>query len=259
MSILAEIVEASRSTLAESKRRLPLRDLEQLALEAPARPHFAEAFRAPGVHIIAELKKASPSKGVIRAEFPYLDLAMELAQNGATALSVLTEPHFFLGSLEYLRRTAEVVSIPLLRKDFLYDTYQIWEAKAFGASAALLIAAMLEPAQIRDLTQLAHEIGLSILGEAHDESEIDILLDTPVDLIGVNARNLRTFETSLDRVAGLIGRISSDRLPVAESAISTPEDVRRLQESGAAGFLIGEGIMRAEKPGEKLRELLGTA
>jgi len=253
--ILHEIVERNRPALEERKRKLPFAELAAMAADAPARPKFAEAFRGPGIHVIAELKKASPSKGLIRENLDVPALAKQLEDAGAAALSVLTEPFYFRGGLENLRKAAGTVSLPLLRKDFIFDPYQILEAKANGASAVLLIAAMLDADTFRRLLDFAHENGLDVLGEAHTESELE--LASAADLAGVNARDLKTFSTSLESSAALIAKLKSSGKPViAESAVRNRDDIRMLQETGAAGFLIGETLMRAATPGDKLKELL---
>jgi len=254
-NILQEIVERNRPALAERKHALPLPELAAIAADAPARPKFAEAFRGPGIHVIAELKKASPSKGLIREDLDVPVLAKQLEDAGAAALSVLTEPFYFKGGLENLRIAAATVSLPLLRKDFIFDPYQIVEAKANGASAVLLIVAMLDADMFRLLLDFAHELGLDVLGEAHTEAELELAMTA--DLCGVNARDLKTFSTSLEASAGLIAKLKNTGKPViAESAVRTPDDIRMLREAGASGFLIGETLMRTDVPGEKLKELL---
>ncbi len=254
-NILQEIVERNRPALAERKRILPLHELAAIAADAPARPKFAEAFRGPGVHVIAELKKASPSKGLIRENLDVPVLAKQLEDAGAAALSVLTEPFYFKGGLENLRMAAATVSLPLLRKDFIFDPYQIVEAKANGASAVLLIVAMLDADMFKLLLDSAHELGLDVLGEAHTEDELE--LAATADLCGVNARDLKTFSTSLEASAGLIAKLKECGKPViAESAVRTHEDILMLHDAGASGFLIGETLMRADVPGDKLKELL---
>ena len=254
-NILQEIVERNRPALAERKHALPLHELAAIAADAPARPKFAEAFRGPGVHVIAELKKASPSKGLIRENLDVPVLAKQLEDAGAAALSVLTEPFYFKGGLENLRIAAATVSLPLLRKDFIFDPYQIVEAKANGASAVLLIVAMLDADMFKLLLDFAHELGLDVLGEAHTEAELE--LAATADLCGVNARDLKTFSTSLEASAGLIAKLkATGKSVIAESAVRTPDDIRMLREAGASGFLIGETLMRAAEPGAKLKELL---
>ena len=253
--ILNEIVERNRPALEIKKQEMPFGKLAALAADVPGRASFTDAFRGPGIHVIAELKKASPSKGMILENLDVSVLAESLKDAGAAALSVLTEPFYFKGGLENLRLASETVSIPLLRKDFIFDEYQILEAKVNGASAILLIAAMLKPDEFRRLLDFAHENGLSVLGEAHTESELEVA--STADLVGVNARDLKTFSTSLKRSAELISTLKSCGKPViAESAVRTHEDIMMLQNAGANGFLIGETLMRAADPGAKLKELL---
>ena len=254
MNILAEIVEKLKPRLENRKRILPMEMLAEQAAQAPARPKFAEAFRGERLHVIAELKKASPSKGLIRKDFDVQSLAAELAENGATALSVLTEPYYFLGSEENLSIAAKTVSIPLLRKDFIFDEYQILEAKALGASCVLLIAAMLPAERFMQLLEYAHAQGLDVLGEAHMEDELETAIKA--DLVGVNARDLRTFGTSLERSAELIRTLPRNTISIAESAVRNHADMDMMADAGAKGFLIGETLMRAEHPGLKLKELL---
>ena len=254
-NILNEIVTRNRAALEAKKQDVPFDEIAALVAEAPERASFADAFRGPGIHVIAELKKASPSKGMIREDLNVPVLAESLKDAGAAALSVLTEPFFFKGGLNNLRLAAETVSIPLLRKDFIFDPYQILEAKANGASAVLLIAAMLNADEFKRLLDFAHQYGLAVLGEAHMESELEIA--SAADLVGVNARDLKTFSTSLERSAELIAKLKSCGKPViAESAVRTQEDILMLQNAGASGFLIGETLMRAADPGAKLKELL---
>ena len=254
-NILNEIVARNRPALEQKKQDVPIEEVTALAADAPERASFAEAFRGPGIHVIAELKKASPSKGLIREELDVPVLAKALKDAGAAALSVLTESFYFKGGLENLRLASETVSIPLLRKDFIFDTYQILEAKANGASAILLIAAMLNADEFKRLLDFAHQYGLAVLGEAHTESELEVA--STADLVGVNARDLKTFSTSLERSAELIATLKSCGKPViAESAVRTHEDILMLRNAGASGFLIGETLMRAADPGAKLKELL---
>ena len=254
MNILAEIVEKLKPRLENRKRMLPMEMLAEQAVKVPARPKFAAAFRGDGLHVIAELKKASPSKGLIRSNFDVQSLSAELAENGATALSVLTEPNYFLGSEENLSIVAKTVSIPLLRKDFIFDEYQILEAKALGASCVLLIAAMLSAERFVQLLEYAHAQGLDVLGEAHTEDELETAIKA--DLVGVNARDLRTFGTSLERSAELIRTLPHNTISIAESAVRSRADMDMMVAAGAKGFLIGETLMRAEHPGLKLKELL---
>ena len=254
MNILSEIVEKLRPRLEERKRTLLPDTLARLAANAPERPPFAQSFSTPGLHVIAELKKASPSKGLIRQTLDVPGLSVELAENGATALSILTEPNYFLGDEQNLALAAKAVRLPLLRKDFIFDEYQIVEAKALGASCILLIAAMLPAERFRQLLSFAHSIGLDVLGEAHSEDELEVAVQA--DLIGVNARDLKTFGTSLRHSTALIRRIPAGRIAIAESAVQSRADMEMLAEAGARGFLIGEALMRAEHPGLHLKELL---
>lgn len=254
--ILEKICRDKLPEIEAAKKALPLPELQKQAEAAPVPPDFAAALKKPGIRIIAELKKASPSKGLIRENFDFETCAKELEEAGAAALSVLTERNYFLGSLDFLRRTVERVKIPVLRKDFIFDPYQIYEAKAAGASAILLIAAMLDDQKLHELAAVAGETGLAVLGEAHDETELESLLNTSIGVIGVNARDLNTFQTDLGRVEKLIGMIPSSRIAVAESAIRNRDDIRSLQQAGAKAFLIGETLMRAPRPGAALKELL---
>ena len=256
-NLLQEIVRRNRELLAERRRKLPLSELERRIADAPEPKDFYGALRGPGSGVIAELKKASPSRGVIRPELPVAELARELEAAGAAALSVLTEPCYFLGSPEALQQAVAAVSLPVLRKDFLFDSYQVYEARAWGASAVLLIAALLPDAALRELLAVARSLKLAVLAEAHTAEELDRLLALDFPAIGVNARNLATFATDLAGVEALLRRIPGARIRVAESAITTPAELRRLRAAGADGFLIGEALMRAEHPGIRLRELLG--
>ena len=246
--ILKTIAAKLRPLVEERKRLDPI---DEFSSPPPAR-----SLRAAMPGVIAELKKASPSKGLIRPDFRPLELARELEDAGAAALSVLTEPNFFLGSPEYLKNAAAAVRIPCLRKDFIFDDYQLREAREFGASAVLLIAALLDQPTLVRLAENARSYGLDVLGEAHDADEVARLLDTPATLIGVNARDLRNFATDLSHVEKLLSLVPPECCPVAESAISSAADIRHLREAGARGFLVGETLMRAPHPGEKLRELL---
>ncbi len=247
-NILHSIAEKLRPLVEERKRSCPL--------DGFTTPPPARSLRGAMPGVIAELKKASPSKGLIRADFRPVELARELEAAGAAALSVLTEPNYFLGSTEYLKRVAPAVAIPCLRKDFVFDEYQLREAREYGASAVLLIAALLDQKTLVRLAETARAFGLDVLGEAHDADEVRRLLDSPATLIGVNARDLKTFSTDLGRVEKLLSLVPPERCPVAESAIACSADMKSLREAGAQGFLIGETLMRAEHPGEALRRLL---
>ena len=246
-NILHTIAAKLRPLVEARKRERPI---EEFSTPGP------RSFRAALPGIIAELKKASPSKGLIREDFRPVELARELEAAGAAALSVLTEPNYFLGSCGILSEVAKTVKLPLLRKDFIFDDYQLREAREYGASAVLLIAALLDQPTLAKLAENARRYGLDVLGEAHTADEVARLLDTPVTMIGVNARNLATFATDLGTVEKLIRLVPPERCPVAESAIREHADIVRLRECGAQGFLIGETLMRAPSPGAKLGELL---
>jgi len=257
-AFLDRIVAATRARLAETKRGADLR-----ALERQAEQHTPRGFRRAllerskdGIAVIAELKKASPSKGLIRANFHPAELARELEDAGAVALSVLTDAEFFQGSLENLRKASAVVKIPCLRKDFIVDEFQLLEARANSADAVLLIVAALSPEELVKLVSAARKRGLDILCEVHDGNELQRALDVGFDLIGVNTRDLRTFEVDLDTALTLGEKIPAGIVRIAESGIHCGEDVAKLKAAGYNAFLVGESLMRADAPGEALRELL---
>ena len=257
-AILDRIVAATRARVAEAKRGADLRELELRAVEHVPRG-FRRALAAKsrdGVAVIAELKKASPSKGLIRAEFCPEELARELETAGATALSVLTDEEFFQGSLRNLRVASGAVKIPCLRKDFIVDEFQLVEARANFADAVLLIVAALTPAELRALARGAREHGLDVLCEVHDGDELQRALDAGCDLIGVNTRDLRTFKVDLETAFALAGKFPANVVRVAESGIHSADDVARLRAAGFDAFLVGESLMRAKSPGEALRDLL---
>lgn len=252
---LMKILESKKESLAEQKQKISVRQMKDLAAKTPVPMKFTSRFQKNKINIIAELKKASPSKGMIRSELDCARLAADFECGGACALSVLTEERYFLGSAENLS-AARCATLPILRKDFIFDEYQIEEAKLLGASAVLLIAALLSFDRLRYLTFYAQELGLAVLGEAHNQEEVEALLETSVDLIGINARNLRTFDTSLTITKKLLPLVPNNRFPIAESAIRSTSDIRELRQAGAAGFLIGEALMRANDPVLKLKEFL---
>ncbi|MCM2357764.1 MAG: indole-3-glycerol phosphate synthase TrpC [Geobacteraceae bacterium] len=259
--ILKKILDQKREEVAAAKRVSLLVELKSRIADLEDQPRgFVRALRtAEGsgwTPVIAEVKKGSPSKGVIRPDFDPLAIAEIYEANGAACLSVLTDEHFFLGHLSYLALIREQVRLPLLRKDFLYDPYQLYEARLAGADAILLIAAMLELNQLRDLADLARELSLDVLLEVHDERELETALQVNVELIGINNRNLRTFVTDLGTTGRLAKLIPGDRMIVAESGINNRDDIVRLQQAGAQAFLIGESLMREGDIGAKLRELL---
>jgi len=261
--ILEQIVAHKRTEVAAAREAFPLARLEANLAQIEDQPRgFTRALRTSAesgwTAVIAEVKKGSPSKGVIRADFDPQETAEIYAQHGATCLSVLTDEKFFLGHLRYLNLIRETVSLPLLRKDFICDPYQIVEARAAGADAILLIAAMLDAPRIREFAALASSLQLDVLLEVHDERELDLALESGIELIGINNRNLRTFETDLATSERLLKRIPADRFVVTESGITSRADVLRLQTAGAGAFLVGESLMREDDIGAKLDELLGA-
>ena len=257
-AVLDRIIAATRARVAESKRAADLRQLEQRA-EVHVPRGFRQVLAAKsrdGVAVIAELKKASPSKGLIRAEFHPADLARELEAAGAAALSVLTDEEFFQGSLRNLREASAAVSIPCLRKDFIVDEFQLIEARANAADAVLLIVAALTQEELVRLSRGARAKGLDVLCEVHDGEELMRALDTGCDLIGVNTRDLRTFQVDLETAFSMAEKFPANVVRVAESGIHSPSDIARLQAAGYHAFLVGESLMRASSPGEALRELM---
>lgn len=258
--ILKTIVARKHEEVAAARSAMPLATLKRRVAELEEPPRgFARSLRASvesgWTTVIAEVKKGSPSKGVIRADFDPIGIAEIYEKHGAACLSVLTDEKFFLGHLRFLGLIREQVRLPLLRKDFLYDPYQLWEAREAGADAVLLIAAMLEPAQLADLAAEAGEIGLDVLLEIHDEREVEMALQVPVELVGINNRDLRTFKVDLAVTERLVPLLPADRLVVAESGIAGRDDVTRLQAAGASVFLVGETLMRSADIGAKLDEL----
>jgi indole-3-glycerol phosphate synthase len=257
--ILTKIIEQTKSTLASRKRSLSLHELIELAQnQVPARDFSAALRRPDTVNIIAEAKKASPSKGIICADFDPVSIARCFEKNGAVAISVLTEEHFFQGHLDYLKNIRSAVSIPLLRKDFIIDPYQIYEARAAGADALLLIAAVLEQPEFDSLYQLTRDLGMHALIEVHTKEEIQKVLKVKPTIIGINNRNLDTFKTDIQTSIHLRPLISDDIITVSESGINTIEDICRLRSSGINAFLIGESLMREHDPALKLIQFLGA-
>ena len=260
--ILKKILEQKKAEVASARFSVPLSELRSRIAELPATLGFkatlGKTADAAKTAIIAEVKKGSPSKGVIRADFDPLAIASTYAENGATCLSILTDTHFFMGDLSYIPAIRKIVNIPLLRKDFIFDSYQIYEARAAGADAILLIAAMLDLHGLMDLASLARELGLDVLLEVHDEWEMETALKTDCGLIGINNRNLRTFETSLATTERLAPFVPPERLIVSESGINARKDIELLTSAGAKAFLVGESLMRETDIGAKLRELLGA-
>jgi indole-3-glycerol phosphate synthase len=259
---LPEILAHTRGVVAERKATADLQAMERAAAEHEPRG-FARALRAKaeaeGLAVIAELKKASPSKGLIRADFDAGLIAPMLEAGGAAVLSVLTEEKFFQGSLENLRRASASVAIPCLRKDFMVDEFQVLEARANGADAILLIVAALTDAELQLLRDSARAMGLDVLCEVHDREELERALTLECECVGVNSRDLKTFEVSLDRACELAALLPESAVRVAESGIHSAADMKRLRDAGYEAFLIGESLMRKDDPGAALRELLDQA
>ena len=259
MTILDQLAAHAKERTAEAKRRLPLEHVRQQALTLPKGDFaFEKALQKPGISFICECKKASPSKGLIAPDFPYLQIAKEYETAGADCISVLTEPKWFLGSDEYLREIAANVSIPCLRKDFTVDAYMIYEAKLLGASAVLLICAILSEEQIREYIGICDTLGLSALVEAHDETEVEIAVRAGARIIGVNNRNLKDFTVNTDNSRRLREMIPNEVLFVSESGVTCAGDVAKLRDIGADAVLIGEALMRAPDKKRKLDELRGN-
>jgi len=266
---LDSIVAAARQRLSQrasehvsaSRRNSDLQAMERAAAEHTPRGFRNQLRRVArdGVAVIAELKKASPSKGLIRADFRPSELARELERAGAAALSVLTDEQFFQGSLDYLRQASSSSSLPCLRKDFIVDEFQIVEARANRADAILLIVAALNQKELVSLAGIARAQGLEVLCEAHDEQELQRALDAGCDLIGINNRNLRTFEVNLETAFRLVDKMPAACVRVAESGIQSGADVARLRSAGYEAFLIGESLMKAERPSEALTRLIEDA
>ena len=256
VEFLATITRHVREQLERRRRELPVVALRERELfHAPTRG-FARAASGERRRIIAEVKKASPSKGVIREDFDPVAIAREYASHGASAISILTEEHFFQGSLETLEQIRGAVTEPLLRKDFIIDSYQLWEAKSYGADAVLLIAALLDPSLLRDLASQAAVLSLDVLVEVHNEEELRTAIESGAPLLGINNRDLKTFEVSLATTELLAPLIPKGMPVVCESGIDSLEQIRRVERWGIHAFLIGESLMRAPHPGIKLRELL---
>jgi indole-3-glycerol phosphate synthase len=261
--ILQKIVAVKHEEIALALKTRSLADVraqaEQRNREQRDVRDFVGALRAKvaagQAAVIAEVKKASPSKGVLREHFVPADIARSYAQHGAACLSVLTDERFFQGCEAYLKQAREACALPVLRKDFMVDAFQVYDARAMGADCILLIAACLDDAQMRDLEALAHELGMAVLVEVHDGDELDRALKLKTPLVGINNRNLRTFEVTLDTTLGLLPRVPADRLLVTESGILGPTDVQRMRDADVHAFLVGEAFMRQPDPGLALAQL----
>ena len=255
MNILERIVEHKKREIEEKKRHFNLKALIEEAGRLKTPFDFKKALTSPGVNIIAEVKKASPSKGVIREDFEPVEIAKAYERGGAKAISVLTDKEFFQGSPFYLRQVAEAVNLPVLRKDFIIDEFQIYGAKALGASSYLLIASILPLSQLKDFIELGRELGMEPLVEVHSEEEAEKALKAGAEIVGVNNRDLKTFKVSLSTTLNLLPIIKGEgKVLVSESGIRGKEDIKRLREAGVDAFLVGETLMRAERPEEVLRE-----
>ena len=257
-TILDEIVAYKRLFLAQQIDRLPFEQMAELADGAPDPPSFFEGLAdGDDIAVISEIKKASPSKGLIRADFDPVGIAEIYESNGASALSVLTDEKFFQGSIDFLAQISNAVKLPILRKDFTIDPYQIYEARAMGAAAVLLIVSILTPKELEAYLALSQELGLDALVEVHTEEELVLALDAGAEIVGINNRNLKTFETRLETTFSFIDRMPDDILKVSESGIYTRDDVVKLRDAGADAVLVGESLMREADIGAKLRELVG--
>ena len=260
MTILDRLAEYARERTEQAKKKMPLEEIRQRALSLPKGSFaFEKALKTTDIAFICECKKASPSKGIIAPDFPYLQIAKEYEEAGAECISVLTEPKWFLGSDVYLREIAEAVSVPCLRKDFTVDAYMIYEAKLLGASAVLLICAILTEESIKEYIDICDELGLSALVETHNESEVQTALRAGARVIGVNDRDLRDFTVNTENSVELRKIIPSDVLFISESGLRDAGDVEKLRAAGADAVLIGETLMRAADKKAKLEELRGKA
>lgn len=258
-NILEEIAEKTRERIRKEKRQFPLDQLKTLAEKAPQQPSFLEALKKPGMSYICEVKKASPSKGLIAPEFPYLEIAKEYEAAGASAISCLTEPFYFMGSDTYLREITETVDIPVLRKDFTVDKYMIYQAKAFGAAAVLLICAILNDQELLEYRELAETLGMDALIEAHDEEEVARALKAGAKIVGVNNRDLKTFKVDMNNSIRLRNLAPDNVVFVSESGIKNAGDIAILERNRVGAVLIGETLMRSPDKKAALENLNGRA
>ncbi len=258
MTILDEIATYTRERITAAKETTPLREVKDRAYTLPKGDFsFEKALKKSDISFICECKKASPSKGLIAPDFPYLEIAKEYEAAGADCISVLTEPKWFLGRDDYLKEITQVVKIPCLRKDFTVDEYMIYEAKVLGASAVLLICSILEKSQMKEYMGICDELGLSALVETHDEREVEMALEIGARVLGVNNRNLKDFTVDTENSKRLRALIPQDVIFVSESGVKSAEDVKALREIGADAVLVGETLMRAQDKKAKLAELKG--
>lgn len=259
--ILNKIIETKRVEIAAAQALMPVDELRQLAHDAPEARNFAGSLHskllAGKPAVIAEIKKASPSKGVIREDFRPAEIARSYANAGAACLSVLTDAQYFQGSADYLKQARAACKLPVLRKDFMIDAYQVYEARAMGADCILLIVAALSLPQMQALEDIANDLGMAVLVESHNAEELELALQLETPLIGINNRNLRTFEVSLQTTLDLLPMIPDDRCVITESGIFTPEDVALMREHDVQSFLVGEAFMRQPDPGMALNAVFG--
>ncbi len=259
--ILDEIIANKKGELDRLKADSPVKGLIQglkmRIKQLPPTRDFIKALKGKGIKIIAEVKKSSPSKGIIRKDFKPVEIARTYEANGAAAISVLTEEKYFHGHIHYLKDIKAAVSIPVLRKDFIFDEYQIYESRAAGADAILLIAGILEKGEIDSFLDTSHHLGMSCIVETHDEEELEKVLSTNAKIIGINNRDLKTFKTDIKTTLNLAAKVSKDRVVVSESGINSYHDVDMLKRKGIHVFLVGEAIMREGDMGKKLKELMG--
>lgn len=257
--ILNKIIATKVDEVATAKNLKPLSTVQEEALNASPARDFVASIRAKIANrqsaVIAEIKKASPSKGVIRADFNPAEIAKSYEQGGAACLSVLTDIDYFQGSPEYLKQARAACKLPVLRKDFMIDAYQVYEARAMGADCILLIAAAIDLAKMRELEQIAHSLGMAVLVEVHNGEELDLALQLNTPLLGINNRNLRTFDVTLNTTLELLTRIPTDKIVVTESGIFTSDDVALMLKNNVHTFLVGEAFMRQDDPGTELAKV----
>lgn len=263
--ILKKILDVKADEIASAKKHQDLASLRrevETNTEARAQLRSFEGglknkIQAGHAGVIAEIKKASPSKGILRENFHPAEIAHSYAQHGAACLSVLTDEHFFQGAPEYLKQARAACAIPVLRKDFMIDPYQIYQARSWGADCVLLIVAALDHGLMAELEACAHELGMGVLVEVHDGHELDAALKLKTNMLGINNRNLRTFETTLDTTLGLLNRIPPEKMVITESGILAADDVKKMRDANVHAFLVGEAFMRAPDPGMELARLFG--
>ncbi|MGB7814785.1 MAG: indole-3-glycerol phosphate synthase TrpC [Methylotenera sp.] len=257
--ILNKILATKRDEVAASKAKVDLEEVKKLAQNQSRARDFVAAIRnkiaAGKAAVIAEIKKASPSKGVIRADFKPAEIAKSYEAGGAACLSVLTDVQYFQGSAEYLKQARAACNLPVLRKDFMIDAYQVYEARAMGADCILLIAAAIDLTKMRELESIAHSLGMAVLVEVHNGEELELALQLETPLLGINNRNLRTFDVTLDTTLGLLARIPAGKIVVTESGIFTADDVALMRDNNVHTFLVGEAFMRQDDPGVELAKV----